>query len=144
MKFETKFELGDEVWTIEKRHRIEVSSCPSCEGHGWIKTKDKEIWNCPNCRGERTKLEHRPFVWMLNAYDGPMIIGEIQMKIRAMGHVDEDHPAKHVEYMLEETGVGSGTIWHEEELFKTKEQAERDCVRRNENEKVLAEEKNRP
>lgn len=118
-EFKTKFSIGDKVFhawvdTVRKKH-----PCPDCAGsRKWkaISPAGREYeFACPRCsdtyQNERAlSLEYSQF--------GPsvrkMTIGSVRV------NTADKNP---VEYMCVETGVGSGTIYKETDLFATEDEA---------------------
>ena len=76
---------------------------------------------------------------------GPFIIGRVEKQVTdSPGMYDEENPpeiafenykAKKGEeerYMCVETGVGSGSVWYPESMFRTSEEAQTECDKINE------------
>lgn len=115
-----KFKIGDRVWYATTREKSEKAPCPDCLGKGkWpIKSpigEDFEI-DCPRC----TKGWSAYGDLTLNNYVGhavPLTIGQVTASTRNL------HRDSRVEYMCNETGVGSGSVYPEEHLFETESEA---------------------
>ncbi len=115
----TKFSIGDVVFragteTVKKRHK-----CPDClDTRKWkaISAAGREYqFGCPRCAasymGDRDlSLEYNEF--------GPSVtkltIGSVRV---------DTHDENPVSYMARETGVGSGSVYREQDLFTTEAEA---------------------
>ena len=139
MIIETKFSINDVVWAIHLGRRKSWIICEACEGAGKITLKDKKPHCCPVCYGRFGKTEYFETEWSVQT---SLTIGEVQAKItnitkddifENVGHYEEGKDKRKVDYMAYETGVGSGTMWPEEVLFPTREEAQAECDKRNKN-----------
>lgn len=115
----TKFSIGDVVFragttTVKKRHK-----CPDClDTHKWkaISPSGGEYqFACPRCgasyMGDRDlSLEYHEF--------GPSV-----MKLTVGSVRIDTHDQRPVSYMCIETGVGSGSVYYEPDLFPTHDEA---------------------
>ena len=112
MKIETKFNLGQHVWVVSTRHmRQKRVECPTCKGLGTVTILETgSPIDCPKCYmcGRIFKdckcLE-------FSKYQGS--IGKIQVE-HYVGKVE-------IRYMIDSTGVGSGHVWREDQVFLTEE-----------------------
>lgn len=123
---ETKFSIGDVVWvgrttTVQKRH-----PCPDCLGtREWkaISPAGSEYkFGCPRCN---TNYQANHDLSLNYEIFGPraerLTIGSIKFD-SFPGHwndKDDSGPS----YMCNETGVGSGSVYRERELFATEKEA---------------------
>jgi hypothetical protein len=116
----TKYEVGARVWVADWQSLAEQYECPDCKGRKtWAVTtpagEEFQI-ECHTCRrgyrGSSGFLER--YVRRVTPWEGT--VGSI--RVNTAGD-------RVVEYMLEETGVGSGRLWPEEKLCATVEDAER-------------------
>lgn len=119
MIIETKFSIGDVVYlatttTVQKQH-----PCPDCLGtREWKAISPAGIeysFKCPRCGG-KYRSEHR--LRLTYAEFAPatqrLTIGSVQ----ANTHGDDG-----TRYMAHETGIGSGSLYRERDLFATEEEA---------------------
>ena len=91
-----------------------------------IKNSDKKA-TCPDCSGACGSATWKKDKWFLEArYTST--IGQIQTE--TYGKRSEGVDGN--KYMIEATGIGSGTAWKETDLFFTKEAARAECDKRNE------------
>lgn len=139
MKFETQHSFGDVVYNIWRETEKVFEPCTFCE-NGRIIGKDGTALFCPECYGKGGRFDHKNLQWRIV---GQLTIGEIRINARAedtVGHEpgtifnnygpQENHYKE--SYMCKETGIGSGTCHDVETLFKTKEDAQVECDKRNE------------
>ena len=140
MLIETKYNLGDIVYPIHKTCEQIWIPCKSCGETGIITYNDGEQDKCPKCWGEKGRVEWQSTKWMLidnypkevknkaiergdHVWFPPFKIGQVR--------VEQEKNSKEVQYMCVETGVGSGTIWNEDQLFLSKEEAQLECDKKN-------------
>lgn len=136
MHLPTKFDLGQYVVTIWHGPTERLVSCTVCDGTSWINVKGHR-YLCPECHGHGTQREHIPARWHV-AHFG--IVGRIQVETTA--HLG-DGPAQPyrvtdtpvgplaINYMIDATGVGSGTLHYEPNVFADEAEAQAECDRRN-------------
>jgi hypothetical protein len=118
MKIETKFDLGQAVWLVKRFPKRTTTPCPGCNGLGNVLLADGTFGRCPKCYGNKTKVETAPADWHVR---GPMTIGNVRVSLFQVRD-DNEHEDERM-YMCRETGVGSGTLWREQDLFKTRQEA---------------------
>jgi hypothetical protein len=124
MNITTKFSLGDTVVPIGRRIETISDPCPTCEGTGMLALVKggsvpctvKECWY-----GRINRQQTHP--WAVRA-DLTSTVGIVR------GEHEAASPPE-VRYMIFSTGVGSGTVWKEEDLFATDDEAQAECDRRN-------------
>lgn len=117
--FETKFSIGDVVYrasiaTVTKQH-----PCPDCKGsRKWkaISPAGSEYdFTCPRCS---SSYQSNRDLSLSYAQCEPSIncltIGSVRV---------DTHERKGNQYMCLETGVGSGNIYYESDLFHTEDEA---------------------
>lgn len=129
MKYETKFNFNDLVYSISHIHKEKFTECAFCKGTGKIKCNGIERC-CPDCYGQKGRREWVAKQWRV---EDLITIGQIRIE-----HTLSSNNSKNVEmaeylekYMCYETGVKSGTIHNGIDLFATKEDAEKECSKRN-------------
>ena len=129
MKITTKFNLGDAVYPIQRGGCSIFIPCKTCNGTGRITiTESGENLLCPKCYGRKGSQEWQQLKWGIPFSAGT--IGKIDLELYAEEY-HEDHDDK-TQYMLSITGVGSGTLWYENQLFLSHEEAQKECDKRNE------------
>lgn len=118
----TKYSIGDKVFhaslvTERRRH-----PCPDCMGEKKWSTKSpagtEYTFDCPRCSAGYNA--DRDMMLDYSAYAplvGRLTIGSIQFNT-ARGSYDEG-----ARYMCNETGVGSGSVYNESDLYPTEEEA---------------------
>lgn len=113
-----KYDVGDKVWVASSQQTEHGETCPDCLGeHGvTVTTPAGESFTvaCQTCRHgwESTGIVSR-YEYTGRAWRGT--IGSVRVD------TGDDEP---VRYMLVETGVGSGTMHRESNLYVTLEEAE--------------------
>ncbi len=113
---EIKYGIGDKVWGFGTDYVTKRLECPDCLGtKKWTitfadgRSEDTKCFTCS--RSYEGSLGYIPYnEWQPTVI--PLTIGEI--------YGFENGRAR---YMCKETGIGSGTIYSEEKLFSTKEEA---------------------
>lgn len=136
MEFKTKFNHRDKVYMITKYMTFKIEECETCNGLGKIAIKEK-TFTCPNCNGYSRKIPDK-FEWQINEKkcgEIGKIIVESYDKRYCKKYEDYDYKELAVKYMINSTGIGSGTLWDEEDLFLTEEEALEECEKRNKEEK---------
>ena len=124
MIIQTKYKLSQTIWFIcNKREQIDYP-CPTCKGVGEVKINDTPPRSCPDCWGKRIRTKWEDTKWLVEL---PMVIGQVRCEIT--GKPDEIQQKN--QYMCYESGIGTGSIYFEKDLFPTKESAEAECKERN-------------
>jgi hypothetical protein len=119
---ETKFNLGDKVWVSDHSRVNEFIQCPDCLGSG--------IWSTTLPNGETFPIEcptcAHGYEGSRGFISGPLVYGP-KVWEGTVGSIGVDtyssRPEERVRYMLNETGVGSGTIYYEFRIFPDRESA---------------------
>lgn len=118
MKIETKFSLGDQVWSGEGCWQKKYKQCPDCLGKKYfnVSTPAGELFKsaCPTCSegwASTGRVREYGFSPLINH----LTIGLVRVDVRMEETVEE--------YMAEETGIGSGRVWKAGYLFPTREEA---------------------
>ncbi|HSG72878.1 MAG TPA: hypothetical protein VLA12_20865 [Planctomycetaceae bacterium] len=126
MKFESKYDIGQEVWPIRDEVCRRNIVCGVCEQTGEIEVSG-EKFICPKCSGKCLHSQYAGRKWWVD-YSG--FVGRISIEFYIEGYRDDDEH-NNFRYMLSSTGIGSGQVWKENELFPSKEEAKEECDRRN-------------
>lgn len=135
MNIETTFDLGDTVFHAFGRIGRVTQRCELCNGAGKVPIVGVDtLISCPKCFGKGENDDGEQFKeWVVSR--GPMKVGQVRVFRHAPATASEWGGAARREdeeaYMCEETGVGSGTIYHAVDLFHTREAAELACQERN-------------
>ena len=136
MKIETKFDFGDRVYCIKQDHEQVLEKCSFCAGIGSINGADGTRKLCPECYGRKGKIVYKRKKWLIR---NVLTIGQIKAEIQCAhdGEVSifdnygSQEEKRKIKYMAYETGIGSGSVYDEELLFATREQAQAECDKRN-------------
>lgn len=126
MTYTSKFDIGQEVWLVRNERFQRIVKCSACGHSGKIVINGEELI-CPKCSG---RSAHAQYVGQKHYVYDHSQVGKIEI---------EDHPSRYgketpnprVKYMVFATGVGSGQVWDEEDLFPTEAEAQACCDRRN-------------
>lgn len=120
---EAKFKINQKVYAVSSKSvsKREHVKCDVCNSTGKVKiTGRDDDYVCPVCRGQM-ETTYDGFEYIIS-YPGASI-GKVQTEEYAARYNCESR----VTYMLKETGVGSGTVWREDRLFATEEEAKEFC-----------------
>ncbi len=123
MNIVTKFDLKQLVYAIANEHKLVWRPCPSCNETGQLCGADGIALHCPRCGGHKGKWENLPTQWRLSGRGPILTIVLIEGKVTDNG--------TEIQYMAQETGCPAGTMWDQENLFATIEEARAECDRRN-------------
>ena len=130
MEITTKFNLGQEVYPIRSFRKEVTDPCPTCDGVGVVVIAGKE-YRCPECYGSGTNTHLEPQKWqVINEYASK--VGKVSVELYAERYHNRKGNEDQIRYMIEATGVGGGSLWNEDDLFATIEEAQAECERRNE------------
>ncbi len=128
MKITTKYDLKDFVYPIKQGGYDEFINCETCEGKGIINVNNtKKTILCPVCWGHRGHKKWKADKWYV-CKESYGQIGKVVVEIYDKKYHDGK---KEYKYMLDSTGVGSGTLWYEDRLFASVEDAQAECNRKN-------------
>jgi hypothetical protein len=129
MNINTKYNYGDLVYPIStRREKVKVPrNCPVCKDTGTV-TLNNNTYSCPECRGYTYHTVEGEIEWYADIYYKGKI-GKIDIEFYAPKYKREGDSK--ICYMLDSTGVGSGTVWEERNLFLSCDEAEKECIRRN-------------
>lgn len=116
MKIETKFNMNQTVWHIDRKYVWEEHDCYTCNNTGHVTIKKKEF-TCPNCRGLGNKntryITHVP----------------IKNKICSID-ISIDDDGKEIEYQVGADMYDS--VYLEEcEVYTSEKQAQKVCNKLN-------------
>ncbi len=102
MIFQTRFSIGDKV-DVLRRHPLRVAvKCEECAGDGVFRSAHGAEKQCYQCNGG-VIMETRPgSAWMVDGRS--YTVGLVRAEKHSFASPTE-------EYMLVETGVGSGTVY---------------------------------
>lgn len=141
MILETKFDLDQVVYPIGSSIEYKTEGqCPTCEGKRYLTLypdgtyrpgfdhdapREYPTSRCPTCDGNHRGPTHCRTVWAVQA---PSTVGKVAVCVYA-NH--GEHHDRGNQYMLLRTGIGSGTVYDEERLFATADEAAAEVARRN-------------
>lgn len=123
MKIETKFSLGDQVYTFRLVDNVEArESCPVCESTGKVKVGSVFAVECPNCNGRG----YTPPVWKKRfavKVFGPATVDGVTVERFAKSLEWLHNSTKYLLGLPYRGCPGSGEI-PEKYVFETREEAE--------------------
>lgn len=109
MKLETKYSLGDTVFKISDIAKPKYKECPACEGAKKITLPKTEV-ECPTCKGHGVLCSGHFTSYFVK--ESAMTIGQVRFETTS--------EKTEIGYMCKETGVGSGSVYREDQLFLSK------------------------
>lgn len=126
MEIKTKFDLGQTVYVVRQMTEDIWEDCPACGGKRYVNINGQK-YECPNMDCHQGK------VFKGTKYNQYKIachskIGQVRVEIRKDSYKEC--------YMLDATGIGTGTLWYDDEeygsrMFATKQEAEEFCKGKN-------------
>lgn len=129
MQLKSKFDCNQQVWHRFIGSKKLETKCYACDGDGNIVAKNDTKQTCRECYGHGNTTE---WVRDVPVVQGPLTIGNIKIEYTSYSDRDSEFvnfgrqkELTKVEYMMYESGIGSGTVYPEDRLFGTKEEAER-------------------
>lgn len=128
MIIQTKFNIGQHVCSVSTRREQNYVPCKYCEGLGKIGLKG-DIFTCPKCYGRKGDIVYTGKEEFYISHEDATI-GQVEVAVFNQ-FPESKVTSSRIVYMLYETGVGSGTLWPENDLFSTKEEALDYCKERN-------------
>lgn len=133
MDIQTKFNLGQPVWAVSTDYVSTIDHCKLCNDTKQVVIQGQDFI-CPGCVNNRhRKSVERAFVCEES------VVGNVRISLYVQrtheGEFCEDFSRRankdERQYMLRSTGIGSGTLWPEDKLFGSKEEAQAWCDRWN-------------
>jgi hypothetical protein len=133
MNIETKFSLGDRVFIIQKQGKEEWIPCAACKGKGGVIIEDTHF-TCTSCYGKKGRNDWSFNEWSVAFRNTRVGKVYIEKYFEEYYQKNPQYRDKEIKYMVTATGVGDGSIWYEQDIFKTLKEAEEECNKRNEEE----------
>jgi hypothetical protein len=124
MQYTTRFSIGDEVWVIWKRRCERKVLCTTCSNTGKVMVSGEEF-QCPKCHGACLTLQYAGEKWVIETFG---VVGQITIVNTTVDYVDDKLT---IQYMIDTTGVGSGTCWLEKNTYESRAAAQAECDKRN-------------
>lgn len=119
-----KFEIGQKVFCARIGYGSVKVQCPDCLGQKkWlVKTPSGEEWDhdCNTCRQGYYGSSGTVESWGDHERIEMLTIGSIRIDTQ-----DKERP---ISYMCEETGIRSGSVYNEQEMFSDRSDAESWCA----------------
>lgn len=117
--YKTKLSVGDTAYRVSLSQKRYTKTCPLCAGNGRVKiaASDRTV-SCPECHWGKVTVSDP-----LSHVVGIDVVGQVAIEDRA-GNVK-------ITYMLESTGVGSGSVWSDADVFAVQSDALAEALRRD-------------
>jgi RecJ-like exonuclease len=130
MKIETKFSLEDKVFIIHKHGNYQFVTCKACQGNGGVEIKGNKF-QCTVCYGKGGQKEWVPEKWQVTYKNTK--VGRVTVEKYSEEYYQNypEERQREIRYMVAATGIGSGNVWYEKDVFKTLKEAEAECAKRN-------------
>ena len=138
MVIKTKFKFEDKVWYIRQEYKQDWTECSFCSGKGKLIGSDGSQEHCPKCYGRKGEMKlAKKREWFPH---GPYTVGQIRVCItgafndgeeKTFANFGNQEYRREEEYMMRETGIGSGTLYRAEHLFATEKLAKEECAKRD-------------
>lgn len=125
MHIETKFNVNQKVFCVEKERRIIKKPCNICNGKGTVTLKGKE-YKCPECSGNGYG-EYRNVYVVYEAVINRIRVGikeKVTISYRCIYDRDKDLPIKE---KCKETSIAE----YEDRIYDTYEEADTYCKQMN-------------
>jgi hypothetical protein len=125
----TKFDIGDYCVPIRLMKVSVFIPCTTCDGTGRATLKNEQTISCPTCYGRKGATEWHDARWGILP-DAPGDVGKIEATRYdpfSQHHRDDSR----TRYMLWSTGVGSGSVYSEDDCFASRDEAQAECDARN-------------
>lgn len=126
-----RFQIGQTVFSPGTRFTDERHDCPDCLGERrWKATTpagDELELQCLRCQGQGV-LKRPNFIPATRK----LTIGSVRIDT----HVNPGWGQTNVQYMCDETGIGSGTVYNEDRLFESEDLADAESGRMAEKQTV--------
>jgi hypothetical protein len=117
MIIETKFDVGDKVYILNKTFKYDKTTCTVCSGNKTIETTNGLTLECPECHGNGYKQISKPIYAAWNE----------QAIIKHLTYQTWEYNNNQVQYDIDITDL----IKYEHKLFKTKQEAQLECDKFN-------------
>ena len=127
MNFESKYGIGDVVFRGYVGDSSKKIPCPECDGTGRLRIEGKSMTvNCPECNGHggTSVYDCAPCTQKLTIGQVGVIVTDSYGLIEpGQFHNYSPQKAREERYMCVETGIGSGNVYSEHDLWTTEELA---------------------
>jgi hypothetical protein len=122
-----------ECLSYKNKKKEEWFPCTDCKGKGGVIVEDTHF-TCASCYGKKGRIGWVSKEWAV-AYRNTKV-GKVYIEKYSEEYYQQNpqYRDREIKYMVTATGVGSGSIWYEQDIFKTLKEAEAECNRRNEEE----------
>jgi len=130
MEIKTKFSLNDKVFVIHKTVTSRFITCKACNGQGRIIQNGCEFL-CASCQYSGGRYEDVSPKWQIAFENTKVGKVYVEMYYEKYYKINPKTRDREIKYMVEASGIGTGTLWMENEVFATEEEALEECKKRN-------------
>ena len=135
MKIKTRFNFGQIVQAIVQGQEQYHEKCPLCDGVGKLKIKSTLI-DCveSGCYGKGFKVKYKQNLWYIPKDEDSLgwsnfVINRISCELYNPNNKRFSDIRSRIYYMAD----SSGTMWDENNIFASLEEAQIECDKRNKN-----------
>jgi hypothetical protein len=133
MEIKTKFNFGQRVQAIVQGEEQYKEPCPLCDGTGMVQVKET-IVDCfhHGCYGGGFIIKTKPSAWYVPKDENSLgwsnfVIQKIGVEMHNPNNKKVSDKKSWIYYMAD----SSGTMWNENNLFATIQEAQTECDNRN-------------
>lgn len=128
MDIKTKFDFGQRVWGILKGTEEYRETCKLCKGNGRINITPERTISCPDCYGHGFNTKWKEKAWFIPSDDYYcFVIQKIAVELYNPNNKSASKNRSWIYYMA----ASSGTMFDENNLFSSIEEAQLECDKRN-------------
>ena len=124
MKLESKYDIGQKIWIVRRFAKQINKECGFCSGSGRAIGADLTGYTCPVCIGRGYNKDYEKIRYNV------LLIGTIGL-VRIERREAEGYSKQEVQYMCYQTGIGSGSVYNEDDCFTSEREANKEAERRN-------------
>jgi hypothetical protein len=125
MMIETKFNFNQKVYKIGHIYKENVTKCPTCKGTNKVELTTGRLLDCPDCF-DGFYRKRLPVEWRISLSGK---VDKIGVEFYSPKYSKDN--SSRIYYMLDVSGVGSGTLHYEDTLFASEKEAEEECIKLN-------------
>ena len=133
MEIITKFNFGQRVQAIVQGQEYYKEKCPLCEGTGKVQVKTTVVCCFENgCYGNGYINKSKPSAWYIpkdvdSIGWSNFVVQKIGIEMHNPNNKRVSRNRSWIYYMAD----GSGTMWDENNLFASEDEAQKECNKRN-------------
>jgi hypothetical protein len=139
MDIKTRFEIGQTVFVLSWSDAFRIRGCDTCARSGKVQINGQEFV-CPACQGRSAHRQFAGRAWYVAQHNAK--VGKIGVEViiseewRRDSHGFRPDSAysdfeTRITYMTDQSGIGSGSVLDEKDVFSSLTEAEIACAERN-------------